>query len=142
MFNVSHLHPMMVHFPIALIAVGFFADLVNLFTKKEPCLSSIGYYLEILGMAGAIVAWGTGYFLTSPMEGEAGLMRDQHELFATITLVTIIIATIARIILNYLGTDHTKFKYIPLTLYFLAFLFVSYTGFLGGSLVMDFMIGL
>ena len=142
MITISHLHPMMVHFPIALIAVGFIADLLNLFTKKEPCLSKIGYYLEILGMAGAIVAWGTGYFLTSPMEGEAGLMRDKHELFATITLVTIVIATIARIILNYIGTENTKFKYIPLFLYFLAFLFVSYTGFLGGTLVMEYMIGL
>lgn len=142
MFNVSHLHPMIVHFPIALIAVGFLADIVNLCTKKEPCLSKIGYYLEILGMAGAIFAWGTGYFLTSPMEGEAGLMRERHELFATITLVTIVIATIARIILNYWGTENTKFKYIPLALFFLAFLFVSYTGFLGGSLVMDYMIGL
>ncbi len=133
---------MIVHFPIALIAVGFFADLINLFTKKEPCLSKIGYYLEILGMIGAILAWGTGYFLTSPMEDEPGLMRDKHEFYATLTLITIVLATIARTILNYIGTQHTKFKYIPLTLYFLAFLFVLYTGYLGGTLVIEYMIGL
>jgi len=142
MITLSHLHPMMVHFPIALVAVGFLADLLNLFTRKEPCLSKIGFYLEILGMAGAMVAWGTGYFLTTTMEGEAGLMRDKHELMATIALVTIIVATIARTILNYIGTEHTKFKYIPLVLYFLAFLFISYTGYLGGTLVMEYMIGL
>ena len=31
MFDTSHLHPMIVHFPIALITVGFIADVVFLF---------------------------------------------------------------------------------------------------------------
>ncbi len=139
MLTPDHFHPMVVHFPIALIIVGFFCDLFSLFIKKEPCLSKIGYYLEILGMLGAIVAWGTGYFLTGPLEGDAGLLKDRHEFFATLTLITIVVATIARIILVYIGTENTKYKYIPLFLFFLAFIFVSYTGFLGGILAMDFL---
>ncbi|MEI6455053.1 MAG: DUF2231 domain-containing protein [bacterium] len=139
MLSPEHFHPMLVHFPIALIIVGFLADLFSLFIKKEPCLSKIGYYLEILGMLAALAAWGTGYFLTSPLEGEAGLLREKHELFATLTLVTIVIATIARIILVYIGNENTNYKYIPLALFFLAFIFVSYTGFLGGSLVIEYL---
>jgi len=130
---------MIVHFPIALIIVGFLADLFSLFIKKEPCLSKIGYYLEILGMLGAIAAWGTGYFLTDPLEGDAGLLKERHAFFATITLVTIVVATIARIILVYLGNENTKYKYIPLFLFLLAFIFVAYTGFLGGTLVVNFL---
>jgi uncharacterized membrane protein len=139
MLSPEHFHPMIVHFPIALIIVGFLADLLSLFIKKEPCLSKIGYYLEILGTLAALAAWGTGYFLTSPLEGEAGLLREKHELFATLTLVTIVIATLARIILVYIGNENTNYKYIPLVLFFLAFVFVSYTGFLGGSLVIEFL---
>ncbi len=133
---------MIVHFPIAIIAVGFLADLLGLFLKKEDWLPKAGYWLEVIGMASAIVAFGTGYFFTSPMEGEAGLMREKHELFATFTLVTIIIATLFRIILNYLEKAETKLKYLSLALFFLAFLFVSITGYLGGTLVINYMIGL
>ena len=39
---------MIVHFPIALIIVGFFAEVVSLFFKSEKCLSKTGFYLMIL----------------------------------------------------------------------------------------------
>jgi len=144
MIPVTHFHPSSVHFPIALIAVGFLFDFVSLLYKKEPCLSKVGYYLQILGMLGAIVAWGTGYFIagTTHMEGEAMQVKEQHELFATIALVAIIIATIARIILVYQKTENTFYKYIPFGLSFLSVIFILMTGFLGGKLVIDFMIGI
>ena len=133
---------MLVHFPIAIITVGFLFDLVSLFVKKEPCLSRAGYWLEIIGMAGAIFAFGSGYFFTSPMEGEAGIMREKHEFFATLTLVSIIIATLFRIVVAYLNKETTNMKYLSLALFFIAFVFVSVTGYLGGTLVIEYMIGL
>ncbi|MDP4281545.1 MAG: DUF2231 domain-containing protein [Bacteroidota bacterium] len=142
MFDIYHLHPMVVHFPIAIIFIGFLADILSLFVKKEKCLSKMGYYLEILGMLAAIVAFGSGYFFTMPMEGEAGMIRDKHELFATLTLITIIIATFFRILTVYLKKEDTNLKYLTLFLFFLAFIFVGYTGYLGGSLVFNFMIGI
>ena len=102
----------------------------------------MGYWLEVIGMISAIIAFGTGYFFTAPMEGEAGVMREKHEFFATITLITIILATLFRIIMNYQEKEGTSLKYVSLTLFLLAFIFVSITGFLGGSLVLNYMIGL
>ncbi|HTX88465.1 MAG TPA: DUF2231 domain-containing protein, partial [Bacteroidales bacterium] len=131
LFDVSHIHPMVTHFPIAIIMVGFLADLVSLFFKKEKCLSRMGYYLAILGMLAAIAAWGTGYFLTSTMEGEAGDLRATHKLFATLTLITIIVATSFRSIIVYVKRDESNLKYVSIGLFFLAFLFVGYTGYLG-----------
>lgn len=142
MFNTDHLHPMLVHFPIAIITVGFLFDLLSLWIKNQSWLSTAGYWLEILGMAGAVVAFGTGYFLTTPMEGEAGLMRDKHELFATFSLVSIIIATLFRIVVVYLKKESSGMKYISLGLLFISFVFVSITGYLGGTLVLEYMIGL
>ncbi len=133
---------MLVHFPIAIISVGFLFDLLSLWIKNQSWLSTAGYWLEILGMAGAVVAFGTGYFLTSPMEGEAGLMRDKHELFATFALVSIIIATLFRIVVVYLKKESSAMKYISLGLFFISFVFVSITGYLGGTLVLEYMIGL
>ncbi|TRZ76307.1 MAG: DUF2231 domain-containing protein [Bacteroidetes bacterium] len=144
MIPLSHFHPLSVHFPIALITVGFLFDLINLWYKKEPCLSKAAYYLQILGTLGAVVAWGTGYFIagTTQMEGEALQVKEQHELFATMSLVAIIVATIARIILVYLKTENTLYKYIPFGLSALSVIFITVTGFLGGRLVIDFMIGI
>jgi uncharacterized membrane protein len=102
----------------------------------------MGYWLEFTGMVAAIIAYGTGYFLTSPMEGESGLARDQHQLFATLALAAIVLAAIARIVMRYQGTENTSMKYIPLGLYGLAFVMVLITGYLGGSLVFDYLIGL
>ena len=144
MIPVSHFHPLLVHFPIALITVAFLFDLVSLLYKKEPCLSKAGYYLQILGMLGAIAAWGTGYFIagTTQMEGEAMQVKGQHELFATIALIAIIIATVARIILVYQQTENTFYKYVPFGLSILSVIFITVTGFLGGKLVIDFKIGI
>jgi uncharacterized membrane protein len=43
MFTTSHFHPMLVHFPIALIMIGFLAEVISLFVKKEACLSFAGF---------------------------------------------------------------------------------------------------
>ena len=142
MISSTHFHPMMVHFPIAIITVGFLFDLIALLFKKNVCFSKTGYWLEIIGMVGTILAFGTGYFFTSPMEGEAGVLREKHQLYATITLVVIILATIYRLVITYLNKESATTAYLSLGLFFLATLFVSITGYLGGTLVIDFMIGL
>ncbi len=142
MIDTSHFHPMVVHFPIAIIIVGFLADITSLLFRKEKCLSTMGFYLEVLGVLAAIVAFGTGYFFTSPMDGEAGALRDRHELFATFTLVTIIIAAFFRILLVYLKKEESKLKYVAMGIFFLSFIFVSITGYLGGILVLEYLVGI
>lgn len=142
MIDSSHLHPMTVHFPIALILIGFLVDLFSVFNKKDPCLSRTGYYLEIFGMIGAIVAFGTGYYLTAAMSGEAGEARLEHKLFATFTLVFIILATTFRVLIVYVKKEESYLKWVALSLYLCAFIFVIYTGHLGGMLVEDFLMGI
>jgi uncharacterized membrane protein len=142
MFDTAHFHPMIVHFPIALIIVGFLADLFSLIIKREKCLSTMGFYLEILGTLAAIAAFSTGYFFTSPMDGEPGLMRDRHETFALLTLISILLAVAFRIYIVVKKKEESGLKFIALAFFFLAFIFVSITGFLGGILVMEYMIGI
>ncbi len=142
MFNVTHLHPMVVHFPIAIIIVGFAADFLGLFIKKEPWLPKAGFYLMLLGLLATLVAFGTGYFFTSEMEGEPGIVRHRHEIFAVLTLISISLSAIFRIVLVVLRKEGSGLKYISLGLYFLAFTFVSITGYIGGSLVMDYLLGM
>ena len=135
MFNISHLHPMVVHFPIAIIMVGFLADLLSLVIKKERCLSTMGLYLEMLGVLAVIVAFGTGYFLTGTTIEDAGLVGKHHELFATMTLVTILVAGFFRVLIVYMKQDDSYLKYVSSGIFFLAAIFVGITGFFGGMIV-------
>jgi len=143
MFDISHLHPMSVHFAIALVLTGFLADVLSFIFKTEKnFLTKAGYWLQLLGMVAVIAAFCTGFFLTNEMEGEAGDLREKHELFAKITLILIILSTCLRILTVYLNKEETNLRYVFLGLLFLAVLGVGYTGFLGGALVYNFMIGL
>jgi uncharacterized membrane protein len=43
MIPTSHFHPMLVHFPIALVTIGFGVELASIFIKKEVCLPKVSY---------------------------------------------------------------------------------------------------
>jgi uncharacterized membrane protein len=142
MFDTGDIHPMIVHFPIALVIFGFLADIASLLFKKEVCLSKAGSYLLIIGTLAAIVTWLSGYIFTSEMSGVAGERRETHELFATITVILLIITSAVRIILMVKKTQTAGLKWIVLALYGLAALCVSITGFYGGTLVYDYLMPL
>jgi uncharacterized membrane protein len=142
MFNTDHLHPMIVHFPVALILIGFLADVVYLFFKKEKCLSKTGFYLMILGTLGAAAAFTTGHLFTSePAEGEIVKVYSQHETGALITLIIMSIGSIVRIYYVVKKKEETPLKWIVFGLYLLGTIAVSFTGFMGGSMVYDYMMG-
>ena len=136
------MHVLVVHFPIALIIVGFAADFLGLFIKKEAWLPKAGFYLMLLGLLATLVAFGTGYFFTGEMDGQPGIIRHRHEIFAVLTLISISLSGIFRIVLVALKKEGSGLKYISLGLYFCAFIFVSITGYIGGSLVMDYLLGM
>jgi uncharacterized membrane protein len=143
MLNTAHFHPMVVHFPIALILVGFLAEVLSLFFKSEKCLSRTGLYLLILGAVSAIVAWSTGQlFTTAPTEGAVLEIFEKHETAALITMVLMIIGSVFRIYLVIKKKEETGLKWVAFGLYFLAFAAVTITGLLGGTMVYDFMMAL
>lgn len=142
MFNTDHLHPMIVHFPIALITVGFIAEVVSLFFKSEKCLSKTGFYLMVLGSLAAIAAWSSGHLFTEePTQGEILKVFLRHKTGALITMILIVAGTIFRIGLMVKKKEDTHLKWIAFVFYLLAFFAVAFTGFMGGSIVYDFMIG-
>lgn len=143
MFDTSHLHPMIVHFPIALITAGFIADVVFLFFKNEKCLSKTGFYLMVIGALAAIAAWSTGQLFTSePNQGEIVSVFEKHETGALITMILMIIGATFRIWLVIMKKEESQLKWIAFGFYLLAFAAVTYTGFMGGSMVYNFMLPL
>ena len=142
MFNADHLHPLIVHFPIALITVGFFADVASLFFKNERCLSKTGFYLMVLGSLAAIAAWSSGHLFTEePTQGEILKVFLKHETGALVTMIFIVTGTLFRIWLLLQKKEDTYLKWIAFAFYLLAFVAVTFTGFMGGKMVYDFMLG-
>ena len=143
MFDTSHLHPLIVHFPIALIIVGFFADAVYLFFKQEKCLSKTGFYLMILGTLAACAAFATGHLFTSePTEGDMVSIFTKHETGALITIIIMLTGSILRIYLTISKKEENTLKWIVFVLYFLGTAAVSFTGFMGGTMVFNYMMGI
>lgn len=133
---------MLVHFPIALVIAGFGFELATLLFKGEICFSKAGMYLLILATVAAGFAWLSGYFLTGEMAGEAGKVKESHELSAAITTLLLLAASVIRLIVLRTGNPNSLFKWVSFTLYGFAAVGVSITGFLGGSLVYEFMLPL
>ena len=88
MFSIDHIHPMIVHFPIALIYVGFMCELVYLFFKKEPLLSEVGFWLFCIGAITVAAAYLSVYFLTKELYVESGTIKASHELLSVITKIS------------------------------------------------------
>ncbi len=142
MISLTHLHPMLVHFPIALIVLGFVADFAALIFKQETCLSKTGFYLLIAGTLSTLSAILTGLFFTSEMSGSAETIQETHELFAWVTISLLVITSILRLILVIKKSDNSNLKWFAFVLYALAAISVSITGYYGGTLVYNYMMPL
>lgn len=142
MISASHFHPMLVHFPIALLMIGFIAEIAFLFFKKTTCLSFAGFYLLIFGALAVAAAFLTGEFFTSEMSGAAGEVKEMHELFASVTLWTALATAVFRIILKASKSENVTLKWIAFILYAICAISVSITGFYGGTLVYSYMMPL
>ena len=139
MLDTAHLHPMLVHFPIALVLAGFVADIASAIFKKEVCLSKAGLYLLLAGTVAAVVTWLSGALFTSEMEGDAGRMRETHEMFASLTTVFLIITASLRLYTEIRQPAGTLFKKLVFGLYGLSAVSVAITGFYGGTLVYNYL---
>ncbi len=141
MISTAHLHPMLVHFPIALIMAGFLADLLFLF-KRVSWLSRTGFFLMILGTLGAIAAVLSGALFTQePTEGEVVKIYEIHTRAAFITLLIMLFVTMARIIF-FVKQKEDRFRWAIFFLYLFGAAAVSYTGFMGGTMVYSYFLGI
>ena len=95
MISSTHLHAMVVHFPIALLLVGFLFEAISFFYKKEFFRQS-AFFLLILGMLGTVVSYLVGNAAGEGIEeGSLKKAMELHEQAATISLwLTIVTALV------------------------------------------------
>ena len=136
MFDTSFLHPMVVHFPIALLIVGLLAETIGLFTQKE-FFSKTGFYLLILGTVGVITAYFTGQSAGDGITETGALKQalELHEDAAVLSVWLIAGAAVVRIALVLLKKYSGLFKGVAFVLFLLGVLSIARTGYYGGELV-------
>ncbi len=129
------LHPMTVHFPIALILVSCLLAIIYLVREKDISMSNCIKILVILGCLGAWAAVITGNYHLS-LNAEAQKIKEIHHAFATWTAIAISCPA-AVYLLSYLVK-----KPLPSWLYWTAFLLlglatilIAITGYYGGYIV-------
>jgi uncharacterized membrane protein len=143
MFSTSHLHPMIVHFPIALITIGFIADVFSLFFREEKWLSKSALLLMVTGTLAAVAAWTTGQlFTTEPQQGAIVEIFEKHETGALLTMIIMIIGSAFRLWLVAKKREESNLKWVSFGLYFIGFCAVTFTGYMGGTMVYNYMMAL
>ena len=94
-------HPMIVHFPIALIITGFLIDIVGLFFRRVSILPRMSTVLYGLGALGAIFSVISGESAAETVEvaGQASAILADHEDIGEITMWFFSIYALLRIVL-------------------------------------------
>ncbi len=135
MISSTHLHAMIVHFPIALLLVGFLSEVIGLFTTKV-FFRQAALYLLILGALGAIAAFLSGNAAGEGVEGGSlGKALELHEQAAQITLWLTIAAALLRIGVEWFKQNRPWLRIAAFLLFVLSTAAVARTGYLGGQLV-------
>ncbi len=134
--DLSNLHPLVVHFPIALLIVGALSDLLGMITKKDFFFRA-GLFLLVLGAAGAVAAYFSG---ESAGEGlaEGGALKqalETHEGAAVLSLVLISATVLVRLALVLAKKFSGNLRWIPLVLFLITAGSIARTGHYGGQLV-------
>jgi uncharacterized membrane protein len=135
MISATHFHAMVVHFPIALLMVGFLSEVIALFSKK-PFFHQTGFYLLLLGTLGTIASYLAGNAAGEGMEeGALGNAIELHEQAATVSLWLTIITAAVYLSLYFFKYNKTWAKVLSIVLFASVIGAIARTGYLGGQLV-------
>ena len=128
------IHPLTVHFPIALLFTSVFFDLLGIITENKN-FRQTGFWLLILGLMGGIVAAIFGFWVEEAVEA-AGVPEhavDLHETFAVITLIVFGVLLVFRWWVKNRWSARDRVIYLCVAM--LGLLLLGTTGFYGGELV-------
>ncbi len=135
MISATHLHAMLVHFPIALIMVGFLSEIVSLFYRTD-FFRQTALYLLILGTLGTIASYLAGKAAGDGMdEGSLGRAMEQHQQAATYALWLTIATAVLYLGVFFFQNKKSWVRVVSVLLFAMAIVAIGRTGYLGGQLV-------
>ncbi len=136
MFDPIHFHPMIVHFPIALVLIGLLSDLLGALSHRDFFIKT-GFYMLLLGTAGVVAAYLSGNLAGEGVTEGGPLQQalETHEDAATLSLWVMVATALTRVVLVATNRFKGALRWLPLSLFILGALSVARTGYYGGQLV-------
>lgn len=135
MISATHLHAMLVHFPIALIMIAFLSEIISLI-YKTTFFRQTALYLLILGTLGTIASYLAGNAAGEGMdEGSLGIAMEQHQQAATYALWLTIATAVFYLGVFFFQNKKAWVRLVSVLLFAMAIIAIGRTGFLGGQLV-------
>jgi uncharacterized membrane protein len=135
---MSHpIHPMVVHFPIALLFTSVFFDLLGI-VKKDKYFDLTGSWLLVLGLVGGVVAAIFGAWSEDAVKeaGVPGRAIDLHETWAYVTIAAFGVLLLFRWWVRKRWSVRDRVVYLCGAV--IGLLLLSLTGFYGGNLVYEY----
>jgi uncharacterized membrane protein len=130
----SHIHPIMVHFPIALITIATIYDFLLMITKRRVSPKQ-GIWLWILAFLSAWMAVGTGP--EHDAMGNTNVFR-YHSTLADITTMIAFVVVAVRVFFAYKKKDFVRASLVAYcVLALLCTVSVLSVGYFGGMMVYD-----
>jgi uncharacterized membrane protein len=138
-----NLHVIVVHFPIAFIALAPFLDLACLVFRSHMWLDRAASLLYVLGTAGAGAAYLTGERAADALKNLSTAAESalaDHESFAMLTLIGLGVVSLVRIMVSWLSRDDRRvrigfFRLVAIPIAIAGVLLVGLTADRGGHLV-------
>ena len=132
-------HPLIIHFPIALLIVGVICDIIGILGKRDLFLT-IGFLLFALGAFTSIPAALSGNHAADTAQHIAGITNDLdwHDTLGTATTLLAVAITLIRVHFTFKKQFTGTIQYLYLTLAIGVAILVGASGYTGGRLVYDF----
>ncbi len=144
---LADLHPIVVHFPIAIFVLYCLSEIVSLIFNKD-WLCKVAILLLAAGVVSSILSVLTGnqaYTVLKPVLKTKQVIIEEtilkHEQFATITLWYFLILFVIKLYFLIKKKQTHNWKIVFCILSLVGIYFVYETGLIGGKLVFDFGVG-
>ena len=135
MISATHLHAMLIHFPIALLLVAFLSEVISAIFKSE-FYKKVSLLLLILGTVGVIAAFLSGGAAGEGIEeGPLKIPMELHEQAANFAIWIACITVTFHTTIYFLNYKSAVTKAIGILLFAFLIAAVSRTAYLGGQLV-------
>jgi len=138
-----NIHPLIIHFPIALLLVAIFLDAVSIGFQKDWIYKS-ALMMYLFGTLGAITAYITGRIAANSVSPsfKAELTMSNHSDWALYTVVFFSIYTLLRLIFNKkINPDNKLIRLAALFVALIGLYLLVRTADLGGKLVFRYGVG-
>lgn len=142
MIEVTHLHPMLVHFPIALAMIGLLFEVIQRFIVKGNNSSNCGEYILYFATCSAFASLISGVLFTGEFSGKASDVKEIHELMAIFSTILLSLTSLIYLISRFKRKESNSLRVAGFAFYLFSAVSISITGYFGGNLVYSYMIGL